>query len=69
LNNEKIVLNQNYTKIVLIFFYEFKEFKGPQPVSRLMGAATGYSDFVICEGIFRGSMEEFIGTFSAFLEV
>ena len=33
------------------------------------GAATRYPDLATCGCIFRGSMKEFIGVFSAFLEV
>ena len=33
------------------------------------GVARGYPGLATCGGIFRGSMEEFIGAFSAFLEV
>jgi len=33
------------------------------------GAARGYPGLATCGGIFRGSMGEFIGAFSAFLEV
>jgi len=33
------------------------------------GAAKGYTDLATCGGIFRGSMREFIGAFSTFLEV
>ena len=33
------------------------------------GAARGYPGFAACESIFRGSTEEFIGAFSAFLDV
>jgi len=29
----------------------------------------GYPDLATCGGIFRGSMEEFIGDFSAFIDV
>jgi len=32
-------------------------------------AVRGYAGLATCGGIFRGSMEEFIGTFSAFLDV
>ena len=32
-------------------------------------AARGYPSLATCEGIFRGSMEEFIGVFFVFLEV
>jgi len=33
------------------------------------GAARGYSGLATCGSIFRGSMEEFIGGFSTFLDV
>ena len=33
------------------------------------GATRGYPGLATCGGIFRGSMREFIGAFSAFLEV
>jgi len=33
------------------------------------GAIRGYPGLVACGSIFRGSMEEFIGAFSAFLDV
>ena len=33
------------------------------------GTARGYHGFATCGGIFRGSMGEFIGVFSMFLEV
>ena len=35
----------------------------------LMGAVKGYPGLATCESIFRGSMGEFIGVFSAFLEI
>jgi len=33
------------------------------------GMTRGYPDLATCGGIFRGSMEEFIGDFSAFIDV
>jgi len=33
------------------------------------GAARGYPGLATCGGIFRGSMREFIGGFSAFLDI
>ena len=46
------------------------EFPSPGWVKiNIDGAARGYPGLATCGGIFRGSMGEFIGAFSAFLEV
>jgi len=46
------------------------EFPSPDWVKiNIDGAVRGYPDLATCGGIFRGSMGEFIGAFSAFLEV
>jgi len=35
----------------------------------MLNIIRGYPGFVACESIFRGSMREFIGVFSVFLDV
>jgi len=56
----------------LVKFYVFFLWELPSSGSvkiNIDGTVRGYHGLATCGGIFRGSMREFIGVFSAFLEV